>query len=49
MTFERKAEGLVGCRKLEVEKNRFGGGVGATWWLGMTDRGLQTIATQSED
>lgn len=49
LTFEKKAEGLVGCRKLEVEKNRFGGGVGNVFWLGMTDRGLQTIATQQED
>lgn len=45
---ERKNEDLLGMRKFEVLKNRFGGGVGRLSFLKMESTGLDLVAVQEE-
>ena len=45
---EKKDKDLLGCRRLETEKNRFGG-AGATTWLSLSGGGFQVVAVAEEE
>jgi predicted ATP-dependent serine protease len=45
---EKKDKDLLGCRRLETEKNRFGG-AGATTWLSLNGTGFQVVAVAEEE
>jgi hypothetical protein len=45
---EKKDKDLLGCRRLETEKNRFGG-AGATTWLSLNGGGFQVVAVAEEE
>jgi hypothetical protein len=45
---ENKGKDLLGCRRLETEKNRFGG-AGATTWLSLSGGGFQVVAVAEEE
>lgn len=44
LSVEKKDEDLLGCRRLETEKNRFGGGVGKTTHLSLGAHGFKVVA-----
>lgn len=48
LTIEKKDKDLLGCRRLETTKNRFGG-AGATTWLSLNGTGFQVVAVAEED
>jgi DNA repair protein RadA/Sms len=48
LTIEKKDKDLLGCRRLETVKNRFGG-AGATTWLSLNAGGFQVVAVAEED
>ena len=48
LTIEKKDKDLLGCRRLETVKNRFGGS-GATTWLSLNGTGFQVVAVAEED
>lgn len=43
--WEKKDKDLMGHRKFEVQKNRFGG-TGRTSWMAMTSKGFEVVATE---
>jgi DNA repair protein RadA/Sms len=45
---EKKDKDLLGCRRLETTKNRFGGS-GATTWLSLNASGFQVVAVAEEE
>ena len=48
LTIEKKDKDLLGCRRLETVKNRFGGS-GATTWLSLNGTGFQVVAVAEEE
>ena len=48
LTIEKKDKDLLGCRRLETTKNRFGGS-GATTWLSLNASGFQVVAVAEEE
>ena len=48
LTIEKKDKDLLGCRRLETTKNRFGG-AGATTWLSLGATGFQVVAVAEEE
>lgn len=48
LTIEKKDKELLGCRRLETSKNRFGGS-GATTWLSLSGVGFQVVAVSEEE
>ena len=48
LTIEKKDKDLLGCRRLETVKNRFGGS-GATTWLSLNAGGFQVVAVAEEE
>lgn len=48
LTIEKKDKDLLGCRRLETVKNRFGG-CGQTTWLSLGAGGFQVVAVAEED
>jgi DNA repair protein RadA/Sms len=48
LTIEKKDKDLLGCRRLETAKNRFGG-CGQTAWLSLNATGFQVVAIAEED
>jgi DNA repair protein RadA/Sms len=48
LTIEKKDKELLGCRRLEVSKNRFGGS-GATTWMSLGADGFKVVAVAEED
>jgi len=48
LAFEKKDKELMGCRRFEVQKNRFGGS-GLVTWLSMNPKGFTEVATNERD
>jgi DNA repair protein RadA/Sms len=48
LTIEKKDKELMGCRKLETAKNRFGG-CGQQTWLSLNATGFQIVAVSEEE
>ena len=48
LSFEKKDKELLGYRKFEVQKNRFGGS-GLTTWLSLGSNGFTEVATDSRE